>query len=271
MSRYGRISRASGPSLMPGKPFLWPPGRQQIPAPWSPNWPETLAWSCSSTLAQLVCEHGGNPAGSPLRRTPPAHTEALETQLMVQVGSSRTAADTHACHTLTILSAGSQQVDDVLMLANHLHHFHFGDEVSPVFLCGVRCTRSHDFSFTRMFIMLNSRKAKEDDPFHFIYYQIRNYSSFLDFFWTFFLTFKHFYSNFCEPRRFVFVKPDSLGQNHLTETPFPERFSQRQSEGGSNSRHSRLLSVLHSLSCTVSDRVLFQRGYLLRGNSQTAS
>lgn len=29
----------------------------------------------------------------------------------------------------TVLGAGSQQVDDVLVLPNHFHHFHFGHEV----------------------------------------------------------------------------------------------------------------------------------------------
>lgn len=98
MSRYGRISRVHGPSWMPGKPFLWPPGKQQKPAPWSPKWPEKRAWSCSSTPAQLVCEHGGNPAGSPLRRTPRAHTEALGTRARVNAGSSRTVADRRVSH-----------------------------------------------------------------------------------------------------------------------------------------------------------------------------
>lgn len=137
---------------MLGKPFLWPPGKQQKPAPWSPNWPEKLAWSCSSTPARLVYERGGNPAGSPLRRTPQAHTGALETQLRVSVCSSRTAAAAHARDRLTVLCARSQQVDDVLMFADHLHHFHFRDEVSPVLLCGIRyTTRSHDISVIRMF------------------------------------------------------------------------------------------------------------------------
>lgn len=89
--------------------------------------------------------------------------------MRVNVGSLRTTADTHVCHTLTILSTDSQQVDDVLMFANHLHHFHFRDEVSPVFFCGVRCTtRSHDFGFIRMFVMVNNRNAEEDETFHFI-------------------------------------------------------------------------------------------------------
>ncbi len=38
---------------------------------------------------------------------------------------------------LTILCAGPQQVDDVLVFANNLHHFHLGDEVWQVLLCGV--------------------------------------------------------------------------------------------------------------------------------------
>lgn len=148
----GRIRHGSGPSLMLGKPFLWPPGKQQKPAPWPPNWPEKLAWSCSSTPALLVYERGGNPAGSPLRRTPQAHREALETQVRISVCLSRMAAAAHARDRLTILCARSQQVDDVLMFADHLHHFHFRDEVSPVLLCGIRCTtRSHDISFIRMF------------------------------------------------------------------------------------------------------------------------
>lgn len=97
--------------------------------------------------------------------------------MRVNIGSSPTAAaDAHARHTLTILSAGSQQINDVLMLANHLHHFHFRDEVSPVFLCGIRCTtRSHDFSLLTMFVMVNNRKAMDDHTFNFTYYQIRNY------------------------------------------------------------------------------------------------
>lgn len=51
-------------------------------------------------------------------------------------------------HTLTVLSAGSQQVDDVLVFTDHLHHFHFRDQVRQVLLCGIHCTTSsHDFSF----------------------------------------------------------------------------------------------------------------------------
>lgn len=38
---------------------------------------------------------------------------------------------------LTILCAGPQQVDDVLVFANNLHHFHLGDEIWQVLLCGV--------------------------------------------------------------------------------------------------------------------------------------
>lgn len=91
----------------------------------------------------------------------------METQggLMLARLRAQLLAHTHTqCmfFTLTILSTGSQQVNDVLVFANHLHHFHLRDEVSPVFLGGVRCkTRSHDFSFRRMF----ARKAEEDDSF----------------------------------------------------------------------------------------------------------
>lgn len=40
---------------------------------------------------------------------------------------------------LTILSAGSHQVDDVLVFADHLHHLHLRDQVGQILLCGVRC------------------------------------------------------------------------------------------------------------------------------------
>ena len=42
---------------------------------------------------------------------------------------------------LTVLRAGSQQVDDVLVLADDLHHLHLRDEVRQVLLGGVRCTQ----------------------------------------------------------------------------------------------------------------------------------
>lgn len=167
---------------------------------------------------------GGNPAGSPLRRTPQAHTGALETQVSVSVCSSRTAAAAHARDRLTVLCARSQQVDDVLMFADHLHHFHFRDEVSPVLLCGIRCTTwSHDISFIRMFYCgtLAGKISWE---------------------WgSLFLTFEHFYSHLCETCGFVFVEPNSLGQNHLAEAPFPERLPQRQPDGCTNSRRSQCL------------------------------
>lgn len=38
---------------------------------------------------------------------------------------------------LTVLCACPQQVDDVLVFANNLHHFHLRDEIWQVLLCGV--------------------------------------------------------------------------------------------------------------------------------------
>lgn len=66
-------------------PFLWPPGMQQTPAPWSPNWPEKPAWSRSSTPTRPVDECGDTPSGFPVRRTPPPHTEGLTHTQKVEV------------------------------------------------------------------------------------------------------------------------------------------------------------------------------------------
>lgn len=50
---------------------------------------------------------------------------------------------------LTILCAGPQQVDDVLVFANNLHHFHLGDEVWQVLLCGVGYKSNiHEHTYT---------------------------------------------------------------------------------------------------------------------------
>lgn len=59
-------------------PFLWPPGMQQTPAPWSPNRPRKTASSCSSTPTRLVDECGDTPSDSPVRRTLPQHTGGLK-------------------------------------------------------------------------------------------------------------------------------------------------------------------------------------------------
>lgn len=44
-------------------------------------------------------------------------------------------------HMLTVLRARAQQVDDVLVFPDHLHHLHLGDQVGQILLCGVRCTQ----------------------------------------------------------------------------------------------------------------------------------
>lgn len=38
---------------------------------------------------------------------------------------------------LTVLRARSQQVDDVFVLPDHLHHLHLRHQVRQVFVCGV--------------------------------------------------------------------------------------------------------------------------------------
>lgn len=38
---------------------------------------------------------------------------------------------------LTVLCARPQQIDDVFVPANHLHHFHFRHQVGQIFLSGV--------------------------------------------------------------------------------------------------------------------------------------
>lgn len=245
---------------MLGKPFLWPPGKQQKPAPWSPNWPEKLAWSCSSTPARLVYERGGNPAGSPLRRTPQAHTGALETQVRVSVCSSRTAAAAHARDRLTILCARSQQVNDVLMFADHLHHFHFRDEVSPVLLCGIRCTtRSHDISFIRMFYcgtLAGKISWRGGGGF------------FVSHLWAFLQPpLWDVWVCFCRAQQ---PRPEPPGRSTLPREASPAsawRLHKQQTVTITNS----VCTLSYTTTSMLSNRALSQNGYLSRGSSQIGS
>lgn len=90
----------------------------------------------------------GTPAGFPWQRTPRLHTGALQREWR-ELGETAKALALYPNGPgsrprlgPTFLGADTQQVDDVLVSANQLHHLHLRNQVSQVLVRGVVCKGS---------------------------------------------------------------------------------------------------------------------------------
>lgn len=143
---------------------------------------------------------------------------------------------------LTVLRARSEQVDNVFVFSDHLHHLHLWHQVWQIFICGVvwdkKRTRPNDEAFW-VSIRETWDQSEPDtlwcaqgEGMHVETIAVavngcalipgaRPQQS---------LTFEHFHSNSERLVGLLLVDADGLGHHHLTEAALAQRFTQSEPE-----------------------------------------